>query len=116
MMSRVVLAAVALAALAACNAPEPSASPEPADSGAVTGDSTVLVSDMSFSSDTLTVEAGSTVTWVFDDVMPHNVVGDGFASEIMETGSFTHTFTDPGTYPYVCTLHSNMEGTVVVDG
>ena len=114
-MSRVVVA-VALAALAACNAPAPSASPEPVDPGPVTGDSTVLVSDMSFSSDRLTVEAGTTVTWVFDDVMPHNVVGDGFASEIMESGRFTHTFTDPGSYPYVCTLHPVMKGTVVVDG
>jgi plastocyanin len=115
-MSRVVLAAVALAALAACNAPEPSASPEPADLDPMTDYPTVVVSDMSFSSDTLTVEAGTTVTWVFEDVMPHNVVGDDFASEIMETGSFTHTFTDPGTYPYVCTLHPTMEGRVVVEG
>jgi plastocyanin len=113
-MSRVALAAVALAALAACNPPTPSASPEPVDSGQVAGDPTVLVSDMAFTPDRLTVEAGSTVSWVFDDDMPHNVVGDGFASEVMQTGTFTSTFTDPGTYPYVCTLHPVMEGAVVV--
>ncbi len=113
-MSRVVLAALSLAALAACNTPTPSASPEPVDPGQVTDDPTIVVSDMSFTSDRLTVEAGTTVTWVFQDDMPHNVVGDGFASEIMQSGTFTYTFTDPGTYPYVCTLHPNMTGTVVV--
>jgi plastocyanin len=114
MMSRVVLAAVALAALAACNPPTPSASPEQVDPGPVAGDPTVVVSDMAFAPDRLTVEAGTTASWVFDDNMPHNVVGDGFASEVMQTGAFTHTFTDPGSYPYFCTLHPNMEGTVVV--
>jgi plastocyanin len=114
MMSRLVLAAVAVAALAACNPPTPSASPEPVDP--VTGGPTVVVDDMSFTQDRLTVEVGTTVTWVFDDDMPHNVVGDGFASEVMQTGTFAHTFTDPGSYPYVCTLHPVMKGTVVVDG
>ena len=67
----------------------PSASPEPVDPGQVTDDPTIVVSDMSFTSDRLTVEAGTTVTWVFQDDMPHNVVGDGFASEIMQSGTFT---------------------------
>ena len=113
-MSRVVIAALLLSGLAACNTPTPSASPEPVDPGAVASDPTVVVSDMSFTQDRLTVEAGTTVTWVFQDDMPHNVVGDGFGSEVMQTGTFSHTFTDPGTYPYVCTLHPNMQGTVVV--
>ncbi len=111
---RVALAAVSIAALAACSSPVPSASPEPVDPGAVSADPTILVSGMAFDQDRLTVEAGTTVTWVFDDSIPHNVVGDGFASEVMQTGTFTYTFTDPGTYPYVCTLHPNMKGTVVV--
>jgi plastocyanin len=46
--------------------------------------------------------------------MPHDVSGDAFASEVQSEGSFTHTFNDARSYPYVCTLHSGMKGTVTV--
>jgi hypothetical protein len=63
------------------------------------------------------VPAGGTVTWVFDDGgIPHNVVAadDSFESETKDSGRFTHTFDDVGTFPYVCTIHPNMKGTVQV--
>jgi plastocyanin len=113
-MFRVAFGGVTLAALAACNAAAPAGSTDTVDPGAVTSDPTVVASDLTFSPDSSTVEVGTTVMWVFDDDIPHNVVGEGFESEVMQTGTFTHTFTDSGTYPYVCTLHPNMEGTVVV--
>jgi plastocyanin len=46
--------------------------------------------------------------------MPHDVSGDGFKSEIQTEGTFSHTFEDAGAYPYFCTLHSVMKGTVTV--
>ena len=46
--------------------------------------------------------------------MPHDVSGEAFRSEIQTEGSFTHTFDETGDYPYVCTLHSGMRGTVTV--
>jgi plastocyanin len=76
---------------------------------------TVTIADMRFTPDHVTIVAGDTVTWVWDDgSTPHDVSGDGFASDVQSEGSFTHTFDDAGSYPYVCTLHSGMKGTVTV--
>ena len=46
--------------------------------------------------------------------MSHDVSGDGFKSEIQTEGTFSHTFDDAGDYPYVCTLHAGMRGTLTV--
>ena len=29
-------------------------------------------------------------------------------------GTFQHTFTQPGSYPYICQIHPQMRGTVIV--
>lgn len=66
---------------------------------------------------TLTVKAGTTVTWTNRDEEPHTVAAsDGsFHSPGMGTGAtFTHTFTAAGTFDYVCSIHPMMRGTVVV--
>lgn len=83
-------------------------------------DPTVVVSGMVFQPSTVTIRVGQTVTWKFDDRgIAHNVAAaagapERFASTIMTGGSYSHTFDRPGTYPYTCTLHSGMAGTVVV--
>jgi len=97
--------------LAACVESTPSAPPPLSESP------TVTIEGMRFNADHVTIESGDTVTWVWDDDMPHDVSGDGFKSEVQSEGSFAHTFDESGTFPYVCTLHSGMTGTVtVVDG
>ncbi len=69
--------------------------------------------DMQFTPSHVTIEAGDTVTWVWDDgSMPHDVSGDGYGSEVK---SRDRTFDDPGDYPYVCTLHAGMSGAVTVE-
>src|SRR3989442_756413 len=59
-----------------------------------------------------------TVTWVNKDTVTHTVTSDGsslFDSGFMPTGAtFQFTFTMAGTYPYYCTVHPFMKGTVVV--
>lgn len=86
------------------------------DSGAVT----VRVAGMRFTPDAVTVRVGESVTWSFEDNdLPHNVTADKsapvtFRSPIRTTGTFTETFTEPGTYAYTCTLHPDMTGTVFV--
>ena len=60
---------------------------------------------------------GTEVTWRFvDGSVPHDVKGDGFASEIQSRGTFSHRFTQPGEFRYRCTLHAGMDGRVVVTG
>lgn len=80
---------------------------------------TVNVSDMKFSPADATVKAGETVIWKFSDRAPHNVqgIGDramGINSPIITDGEWSYTFTQPGTYRYMCTLHPEMRGTITV--
>lgn len=106
---RFVLATVASFAIlaTACGTSEPSE--------AVTNDdNTVQVLDNVFDADHLEVVAGDTVTWIWDGSNPHDVVGDDFESEVIETGEFTHTFDEPGTYDYTCRLHGGMDGRITV--
>ncbi|MBL1075105.1 cupredoxin family copper-binding protein [Nocardia sp. 2] len=81
---------------------------------------TVQVTDMKFSPANITVKAGDTVTWKFDDKAPHAVqgIGDvamGINSPIFHKGEWSYTFTSPGTYRYLCPLHPDMKGTVTVE-
>lgn len=75
---------------------------------------------MAFSPSSISVKVGDTVTWTFDDQgIAHNVVGTGDAdgvlrSPLSKSGTYTHTFTEPGTYHYTCSLHPDMRGTVIV--
>ena len=58
---------------------------------------------------------GSTVRWTNQDPAPHTATGDGFDTGTLERGmSGSHTFDEPGTYAYRCTIHPAMQATVVV--
>ena len=94
------------------------------------------MSDMGFLPRTIEINAGETVVWRNSSEVTHNVVADPgravypvdvklpsgvnpFGSGFLQPGqSFTHTFTVPGIYRYVCTLHetSGMKGVVIVKG
>ncbi|MET7768619.1 cupredoxin family copper-binding protein [Nocardia sp. NPDC005366] len=93
----------------------------PANTGArKTAAVTVTVDDMSFSPENVTVKVGDTVAWKFSDRYPHSVqgIGDkamGINSPIFTTGEWSYTFTAPGTYRYLCSLHPQMRGTVTVE-
>ncbi|HEV8637554.1 MAG TPA: plastocyanin/azurin family copper-binding protein [Chloroflexota bacterium] len=66
----------------------------------------------------ITVAAGATVTWTNHDNFTHNVTLPATAPLTMAPGeSVSHTFTTPGLYPYVCSLHpKDMKGSVLVTG
>jgi plastocyanin len=107
--------AIAVTLLAGCSSGPPAASAEvPADVGPPTADPVVAVDDNVFIPDVVVVSAGTEVRWEWRGRAAHDVVGEGFESEIAIEGEFRHTFTEPGTYPYVCTLHPGMQGTVYV--
>ena len=78
----------------------------------------VKIDNFSFAPATVTVAVGTTVTWVNQDDVPHNVVsteGKTLKSPVMDTDQkFSYTFTAAGTYPYYCAIHPKMTGKVVV--
>jgi plastocyanin len=76
----------------------------------------IAVDDNDFDPKHAVVPAGSTVTWEWVGNAPHNVVGDDFESDVIATGTLAHTFNEPGTYSYSCTLHPGMDGMVEVTG
>jgi plastocyanin len=69
-----------------------------------------------FDPKTIEIEAGQTVTWANDDNFTHTVQVEGQEDHKVGKGeSVEITFDEPGTYHYVCTLHSqDMDGTVIV--
>lgn len=78
----------------------------------------VTMQNMSFSITSLTVKAGTTVTWTNNDNTTHTVTADNDSfnsGDIKEGYSFTKTFNAQGTFPYHCTYHSTMKATVIVN-
>ena len=89
----------------------------PAAGEATGAQAAVEIKDYAFTPPTLTVPAGTTVTWTNNDTVPHTATAqDGsFDSGNLNPGqSFAFTFSTPGSYPYVCQYHAGMQGTIVV--
>ena len=84
------------------------------------GGSTVAVDieDYEFLPAELKIAAGTTVTWTNIGGVPHTATAEdeSFDTGVLGNGeSGSYTFEEPGTYPYICTLHpSSMKATVVV--
>lgn len=77
----------------------------------------VKIDNFSFTPATITVPAGTTVTWTNSDDIPHTVVSDDktFKSKVLDTDEkFSYTFTKPGTYSYFCSVHPKMTAKIVV--
>lgn len=77
----------------------------------------VKIDNFCFTPQTLTVPAGTKVTWINQDDVPHTVTSDDklFVSRALDTDQqFSFTFTAPGTYSYYCSVHPKMTGKVVV--
>ena len=93
------------------------ASETPADSPPPNGGTAVAITDFKFAPATLTVTAGTTVTWTNQDEEPHTVAAkDGsFHSPGMDThGTYSYKFDAAGSFDYICSIHPFMTGTVVV--
>jgi plastocyanin len=75
-----------------------------------------MVKSYRFDPKVIEVAAGATVTWTNEDNFTHTVQVDGQADHKVGKGeSVSITFERPGTYSYVCTLHSqDMDGEVIV--
>jgi len=79
----------------------------------------VTVDNFTFVPPVLRVKAGTTVTWTNHDDIPHSIVCPALNvhSHALDTNdAFNFTFTQAGTFAYVCGLHPFMHGQVVVSG
>ena len=86
----------------------------------------VVIKDLRFNPKVLTVNTGTTVTWVNKDQTAHTITSDSndttsaptaakFKSKILNPGdSFAHTFETAGSYKYHCDIHPYLKGEVIV--
>ena len=77
----------------------------------------VQITNFAFAPAAITVVAGATVTWTNEDTTQHDVFAPpvGLKSSVLnQNDSYAHTFSSPGTYRYICSIHPFMHGTVVV--
>ncbi len=98
-----------------------SAAPSAGAGGAVV---TIVASGVKFTTPTVTVPANTAFTLEFDNqdaATPHDVqIKDASGSQVFKTDTFPgvakRSFPVPalaaGSYPFVCTIHSNMTGTL----
>jgi plastocyanin len=80
-------------------------------------DPTIKIANFTFDPPILTVKAGTTITWVNADDIPHVVTEkDGkFRSSALDTDDkFSQTFRTSGTVEYFCAIHPHMTGKIVV--
>ena len=77
----------------------------------------VVIQGLLYVPETLTVRPGDVVVWINKDPFPHTVTAAGaFDSGSVAAGkSWRFTAKTSGTYPYLCTLHTTMKGTLRVE-
>ena len=81
-----------------------------------TGDTVTLVGNC-MTPTILHTDVGTTVTFVNEDPVQHNLYGVGWGTDTLPSGErFTQTFDEAGTYAYACTIHPGMVGAVEVGG
>ena len=127
----------ALLALSACasgsgTAAPAATAPEPAESAAASapaaagggcatsseaGAVSVGIENFAFAPGDVTAAVGETITWTNSDSAPHTATLDDGACDtgnIAQNASAGLVFDAAGTYPYHCTIHPNMKGTITI--
>ena len=79
---------------------------------------TITMKSLKYFPDTAEIKTGQTVEWLNGDLTPHSVTsenGGELKSGSIDVGAtWRHTFNQPGTFPYFCTFHREMKGSVTV--
>lgn len=76
----------------------------------------VSIDNFSFNPETITVKAGTTVTWTNNDSASHTIKSAGFNSGNLSKGStFKFKFESKGNFDYSCGIHPVMKGKVIVE-
>lgn len=118
-----VILVICIAAAGCTGNPQPPG-PATTQQTPVPGGTAVAIINFAFSPATITVSQGATVTWTNQDSTDHQIINDAtgsnaegaiFKSNPLPKGSsYSFTFTTPGTYPYHCSIHPSMKGTITV--
>ncbi len=77
----------------------------------------IVISNYTFSPSSITVKKGTIITWKNMDGAPHTITGDinGPASGSLGTGAtYSYIFNTPGIFPYHCSIHPGMHGSITV--
>lgn len=75
----------------------------------------VAMKNMKFSPATIEIKKGGTVEWKNDDITPHTATSATFDSgSIASDAAWRHTFKEAGNFPYTCTFHPVMKGTIII--
>lgn len=103
--------------------PSVTSSPSVIETNSATGSgqtqSSIEIKNFSFNPSSVSVKAGTTVTWKNNDSVPHTITSDPdggvFKSQTLNSGdTFQFTFNTAGSFPYHCSIHTSMQGTVTV--
>ncbi len=91
--------------------------PTPAPSPAST-ETSITIKGFAFLPATVTVKAGTKVTWTNQDGAAHTVeTADGYlrSDDLAQGQSYSKVMDKPGTYAYFCGIHKSMRGTITVE-
>ena len=118
----VAVAAVVIVASGACGADDggdTKADGAASASGAVAPEPTVDIVNFVFEPKSLTVKAGTTVTWTNEDTAVHSIkdtspLATPVSPDLAKGATFTITYGQPGSYSYICGIHQYMTGSVQV--
>jgi plastocyanin len=71
-----------------------------------------------YATPTVTIQHGQSLSFTNLDVPQHDVQGNGFGTPLISTGQSADVAgvsgLTPGSYPFFCSLHRNMTGTLLV--
>lgn len=112
-----VLALASLAVLGCSSSPTSNNPPPGTDVTIISGAASAGSGAYSPSPFTISLASQTSVQWGNADGTTHTVTSDDGAissGNISPGGTFSHTFTTPGTYAYRCTIHPSMAGSIVV--
>jgi plastocyanin len=105
------------AASAAGSAAAPSEA-APSEAPAAGGGDAVTIANFAFGPASLSVAAGTTVTWTNEDTTAHTATADDGSfdsSSIAPGATFSQAFDTAGTFAYHCSIHPNMTATIEVN-
>ena len=118
MKTKLSLILFSMIVLSACG-PAASSAPTVTPPAVQSGEAKVSIANFAFDPVTLTIKTGTTVTWTNNDTVAHNVQSDDGSwgsTSLAKGATFTHTFTQAGTFPYHCGVHPKMKATIIVVG